>query len=194
MKKRQMFYVLSAVLLLTAAVIAFIVIRNPDDTPSPGSKAPTSDTSQTTPPAENTDKTYPVQVFYSKHPESDDDPSKVFPVSRTASDLGLGKTAMTELLKGPSATEQSQGYFTTVRLREGPSSCNDQDFTLDITNGVATLQFCKQFDHLGVVADGQADSEIKATLTQFDTVNKVIILNTAGDCEFDLSGMNLCKQ
>ncbi|OYW44641.1 hypothetical protein B7Z28_00050, partial [Candidatus Saccharibacteria bacterium 32-45-3] len=68
------------------------------------------------------------------------------------------------------------------------------DFSLKIKEGVATLQFCKPFDHLGVVADGQADSTLKATLKQFDGVQKVIILNSGGDCEFDLSGMNLCKE
>lgn len=155
---------------------------NPANSNQPGS-------STTQPP-----KTYKVSVYFSKHPDSDDDPSKTFPVSRTSSDLGVAKFAITELLKGPSASEVNQGFFTTARLRDSKSTCSGKDFTLSIANNSATLKFCKQFDHLGVVADGQAESEIKATLLQFSSVKKVIILNPDGNCEFNLSGQNLCLQ
>lgn len=134
-----------------------------------------------------------MSVYFSKHPDSDDDPSKVFAVSRTSPDSGVGKYAIAQLLAGPTPTEQQAGYFATARLRNDTSTFGG-DFTLTITDGVATLQFCKTFDHLGVVADGQAESEIKASLTQFSTVKKVIILNKSGDCEFNLSGLNLCLQ
>jgi hypothetical protein len=138
--------------------------------------------------------TYDVKVYFSKHPESDNDPGATFAVARTSQDLGLGSFAITELLKGPTASESDKGYFTTVRLRSGDSTCNGKDFTLRIAKGLAQLQFCKPFDHLGVVADGQAESEINATLKQFDTVTKVRILNSSGNCEFDLSGQNKCLQ
>lgn len=164
---------------------------SPAPAPSePSSPAATDDTGR----AQQPSTTYPVSVFFSRHPESDDNPARTFAVSRTAPDLGVARFAITELLKGPTAQETNQGYFTTARLRPGTSSCAPQDFTISIKNGTATLQFCRQFDHLGVVADGQADSTLQATLRQFSTVSKVIILNPSGDCEFDLSGMNLCKQ
>lgn len=139
-------------------------------------------------------KTYPVSVYFSKHPQSDDDPGATFPVKRSSPNAGVGKFAIAELLKQPDAAEQSQGYFTTVKLRSDTSTCGGADFTLAISDGVATLQFCKPFDHLGVVADGQADSELKATLKQFPTIKKVVILNSESNCEFDSSGENLCKQ
>lgn len=139
----------------------------------------------------STDKNYPVMVYFSKHPDSDNDPAKTFPVNRISSDLGVANFAINQLLVGPTAAEKGQGYFSTVRLRAGTATA---DFKLTINNGTATLEFLKPFDHLGVVADGQADSEIKATLKQFTTVSKVIILNYQGNCEFDLSGQNLCKQ
>lgn len=154
---------------------------------NPAASTPTTDTTPTA-------KIYSVAVYFSRHPQSDDDPSLTFAVARTSPDTGVGTFAISELLKGPSASESTQGYFTTARLRSGTSTCDGKDFTLSISNGVATLQFCKPFDHLGVVADGQADSEIKASLKQFSTVQKVVILNSAGDCEFNLSGLNLCKQ
>jgi hypothetical protein len=161
---------------------------------------PDKDGSQTTPAGTSTDqpdqpKTYKVSVFFSKHPESDDDPSKVFPVTRTSPDLGVGRFAISELLKGPTAAESAQGYFSTATFRTGSeSTCGGDDFTLKIEGGTATLKFCRQFDHRGVVADGQADSILKATLRQFSTVKKVVILNPQNNCEFDLSGQNLCLQ
>lgn len=137
---------------------------------------------------------YPVLVYFSKSPESADDPSKVFAVDRKSPDLGVAKFAINQLIAGPTKIEESAGYFTQTKLRDDVSNCGGADFTLVIKNDVATLQFCKAFDHVGVMSDGQAESEIKATLKQFDNVQKVIILNKSGDCEFNLSGLNLCKQ
>lgn len=191
--KRYKQFIIYGLILLTAVVVAVLFDRQS----YPPRTEPTEITTSDSPnePRQNTqEQEYPVQVFFSKKPDSDNDPNKVFAVNRIASDAGTGKFAVTELLKGPSETEKAQGYFTTVRLRAGESSCDNQDFSLKVENSVATLQFCRQFDHLGVVADGQADSSIKATLQQFDTVKKVVILNQQGNCEFDLSGMNLCKQ
>lgn len=138
--------------------------------------------------------TYDVMVHFSKHPESDDDPAQTFPVRRTTDDVGVATFAMSELLKGPTPSEASRGYFTTVKLRAADSSCDGKDFQLSIENGVARLQFCKPFDHIGSVSDGQAESAIKATLDQFESINKVVILNAAGDCEFDMAGGNRCLQ
>lgn len=142
----------------------------------------------------STARAYTVSVYWSKHPDSDNDPSKTFAVSRTSADLGVGSAAITQLLKGPTAAESAQGYFTTVRLRAGTSTCGGNDFSLSMSGSIATLRFCRPFDHLGVVADGQASSEITATLKQFSSVQKVIILNSQGNCEFDLSGENRCLQ
>lgn len=138
------------------------------------------------------EKTYPVRIYFSKHPESDDDPGKTFPVSRTSPDIGVARFAVAELLKGPTSDESTQGYFSTIQLQAAASTCGGADFTITIEGGTAKLQFCKPFDHRGSVADGQAASAIKATLSQFESVNRVVILNSRGDCEFDLSGENLC--
>lgn len=137
---------------------------------------------------------YDVKVHFSKHPESDDDPTQTFPVDRTARDSGVATFAMQELLKGPTPAETTRGYFSTARLRDGESTCGGKDFSLKLEDGTARLQFCKPFDHIGSVSDGQAESVIKATLDQFDSITKVIILNAAGDCEFDQAGDNRCLQ
>lgn len=142
------------------------------------------------------DTSHTVSVYFSKHPQSDDNPGETYPVQRTTQNNNVASFAMSELLHGPSTGEQTDGYFATARIRApaSASSCNDQDFTLTITNATATLTFCRTFDHIGEISDGQAESEIKATLLQFPTIKKVIILNGKGDCEFNLSGQNLCLQ
>lgn len=152
---------------------------------------------QTSSPDDTTEtpsRTYPVKVYFSKTPDSDNDPSAVFAVSRISPDVDVGMFSVGELLEGPTSTEKEQGYFSFAKLRNETSNCEGKDFTLVITDGIATLQFCKTFDHLGSVSDGQAESQIKATLKQFSTISKVVILNKTGDCEFNLSGMNLCKE
>lgn len=193
MTRKNILYGIAIVLgiaLLAGAVFWFAATRQHDtpySTESKGSGTSTTDSNKPPEPA----KTYPVSVYFSKHPDSDDDPAKTFPVQRVSPDLGVATFVMTELIKGPSAAETVEGYFTTIGFREGPVAC-DGDFKLSIAEGVARLQFCKLFDHRGVVADGQADSEIKATLRQFDTVKRVVILNSRSNCEFDLSGEDLC--
>lgn len=195
---RRVLFVVSTVLILAViAGVGWYFTAGPrNDTTQ---TSPTPPTTSSNPPQQGSSttpepQTYTVSVYFSKHPESDDDPSKTFPVKRTSPDLGVATFAITELLKGPSVDETNRGYFTTARLRAGDSTCGGKDFTISITNSIATLKFCRPFDHLGVVADGQADSEIKSTLLQFETIKKVIILNQQGNCEFDLSGQNLCLQ
>lgn len=164
--------------------------QQPDKSSTTTQPQPNDGSKSSSPPATQP-QAYVVKVYFSRHPESDNDPAKVFAVPRTSPTLGVANFAVSETLKGPTTAEKTAGYFTTVRLRSGTSA---QDFRLAILNGTATLQFMKPFDHLGVVADGQASSELKATLLQFASIKKVVILNYQGNCEFDLSGMNLCLQ
>jgi hypothetical protein len=134
----------------------------------------------------------PVKVFFSKHPASDDDPTKTFTVDRTSPNTGVAVYAISQLIAGPTAQEASQGYFSTVRVRNDTSNCSGSDFTVTITDTVATLRFCRTFDAIGTMSDGQAQETIKATLLQFATIKKVIILTKDGNCQFDMSGENRC--
>lgn len=194
--------IIGLIIVALLAGVGILAWRQTNKTTPASTATSTSQTNKpiTTPPASgaqpaNTNpKTYQVKVYFSKHPESDNDPGAVFSVNRTTDNLGVAKFSVAQILLGPTATEQAAGYFTTARLRTDTSNCNGQDFKVAIVNGTATLQFCRTFDHLGVVADGQAKSELDATLKQYSSVKKVIILNKNGACEFDLSGMDLCKQ
>lgn len=195
---RKLLLIALGALLVSAAITGVYVYRSSKDktdttqtqtTQTQNTQNTESEKTQT-----GTPKTYPVSVYFSKHTASDDDPSKTFAVARTSPNAGVAKFSITELLKGPTESEKTQGFFSYVRLRDDASSCGGADFTITIKDQVATLQFCKTFDHVGSVSDGQAESSIKATLLQFPTVKKVIILNKSGDCEFNLSGQNLCLQ
>lgn len=192
MTRKKIYFTLA--FLLSAGLIVFCIWYFSSRDKSTGQTAGTTANNSQQNPTQNKTTTFPVNVYFSKHPESDDDPGKTYPLQRLSPDLGVAKYSIQQLLKGPTAAELKQGYFTTARLRSGTSNCGGQDFNLKVAGGVATLQFCLPFDHLGVVADGQADSEIKATLKQFGSVSKVVILNYKGSCEFDLSGQNLCLQ
>ncbi len=137
---------------------------------------------------------YLVKVYFSKHPDSDNDPSKTFPVDRASPTPAIGRYAISQLIAGPTSDEAALGLYSTVKVRDDSSSCSGQDFKLTIAGGVATLQFCRTFDAIGTMSDATAQATIKDTLLQFSTVKKVIILTKTGNCQFDMSGQNLCLQ
>lgn len=187
---------LAAVVLIGVSIAALFLANQtsaPETTP-PTTSAETKPEESAPAEADEPPQTYPVKVFFSRHPESDDDPGLTFPVQRTSPTSGVATFAISELLKGPTQSEAGRGYFSYVNLRPGESSCAGKDFRLSINDKTARLQFCRPFDHIGSVSDGQAESALKATLLQFDSIDKVIILNSRGDCEFDLAGGNQCLQ
>ncbi len=138
-----------------------------------------------------TSKTYPVKVYFSKHPDSDSDPTKVFAVSRTSTDAGVAKFSLSELIAGPTAAEKTQGYYTQLTV-SGSSSCAGDSFTISIVSGKATVKFCKETSLGGELDSARLQAEIETTIQQFSTITKVVVLNKNGDCMFDLSGMNMC--
>src|SRR5262249_22536893 len=71
---------------------------SPTATPRPGT--PGLPTATPTP-------SIPVKAFFSKHPQSDSDPSKVFSVGRTAHSLAVATFATQQLLIGPTAAESA---------------------------------------------------------------------------------------
>lgn len=143
---------------------------------------------------------YPVRVFFSKHPESDNAVTAVFPVGRVSPTLGVATYATQQLIAGPTASEATAGYFTPLPgALSGASNCGGSDFQLALDmkgatpeTGTATLRFCRATMLPGDLAGGYITAEITATLMQFPNIHKVVILNSAGSCFDDLSGMNAC--
>lgn len=147
---------------------------------------------------------YPVNVHFSRHPDSDGDFTKVFSVRRTSPNLGVATYAVQQLIAGPTAGEQQAGYFTELTSaidKTDASNCNGADFTITLNvrgttpeAGAATLRFCRTLHTGGIGADARINAELRATLTQFPTIKNPIILTKAGNCFGDMSTQNSCLQ
>ena len=178
-----------AILIAAGVVVAGLAWHN-HESASPVNPSPSASSVAKTSPSPSG---VAVKVYFSKHPQSDNDPSATFAVSRLSSDPGVGKFAVSQLLSGPTSAETQAGFFTPGLAMSGNSTCGG-DFSLNIAGSTATLQFCRTTALKGVVADGQLQSELTDTLKQFSGVTKVIILNQASHCLFDASGQDLCKK
>lgn len=138
---------------------------------------------------------YPIKVFFSKHPESDQDTTKVFGVDRVSPALGVADFAMRQLIAGPVAAETAAGYYTELAASlTGSSNCGGPDFRYSVVDAThtGTLQLCRPTQLAGDLTGPRIKAEITATLTQFPNVTKVIILDSQGQCLDDASGMNAC--
>ncbi len=133
---------------------------------------------------------YQVDVYFSRHPESDTRPGAVFAVHRTAPTLGVATYAIAQLIAGPTPTEAAKGYFTPLSdAFSGDSSCGPNGFVITLNMhgqtpeiGTATLQFCRTMRGLGDTPSGIAYSEIVNTLRQFPSIKQVFIFNKDGSC------------
>lgn len=139
---------------------------------------------------------YPVQVFFSKHPDSETAPTKVYPVSRTSPTLGVATYAISQLIAGPTDAEKAQGYYTPLSgTLSGASTCSGADFKITLNwnrthqeDNVATLQFCRDVPGFGDTGAIIVRNEITKTLTQFSNIHEVVIVYKDGSCFDDLIG------
>ncbi len=199
----------AVVVALIATVFAQLATRGGQPTGPAIHPAPTHAQSQptaapTSPATTATATGYPVLVYFSKAPDSYNDPTLVFPVHRTSPTLGVATYAIQQLIAGPTSSEAVDGYFTelsTVLQRGGASSCGGPDFQVTLNmrgatpeTGTATLQFCRQTASPGIGADARTKAEIEKTLTQFSNITRVVILLQNGHCFGDESGADLCLQ
>jgi hypothetical protein len=158
-----------------------------------GGRAATATT--VSPAATTTPSSYPVKVYFSKHPDSDNAVNAVFSVNRVSPTPGVGTFAVQQLILGPSPAEAAAGLFTELTASiGGASNCGGADFQYMIDAGThtGTLRFCKATSLAGDLTGPRIKAEITATLTQFPNVTTVIILNSAGHCFDDASGMDAC--
>lgn len=97
--------------------------------------------------------------------------NKVFPVIRTIDPTKkVAATAIEELLKGPTAEEKAEGYFTSIN--EGVKVKS-----LSIKDGVARIEFDEALEKAvgGSCRVSAIRAEITETLKQFSSVKEVII-------------------
>ena len=196
------------VVALLAVVFAQIALQRggiagPAAVPTATHSAPAATvTTATTPLPTPTAKGYVVQVYFSKQPDSYNDPNAVFPVQRVSPTSGVATSAIEQLIAGPTASEKAQGYFTELSAAlTGASNCGGADFTITLNmrashpqTGAATLRFCRTLSLPGELTDARIKAEITKTLTQFSTITSVTIITREGHCFGDLSGQDTCLQ
>ena len=190
-----------ATLAVAATLLSLVVLAgcastataDADATGTAPSGAPTATASPTT-------GGIPVLVYFSKHPESENNFSAVFSVQRTSPDQGVATFAIKQLILGPSPAEQATGLYTELTAAlSGASTCSGADFTITLDKkggtaepGTATLKFCRPTPTAGIGADARIKAEIDKTLRQFSTIHKTVILTSTGHCFGDESGMDIC--
>lgn len=161
-----------------------------------------SPTATTAPTATSTPISNIVKVFFSRHPDSDTDPTAVFPMQRASPEPATPTYALEQLFKGPTADEKAQGYYSPFEAAFGLISyCSGdfKDFTLALDqrgstpeSGTATLTFCRVVTIRGDLDGARMQTMVTMTLFQFPTIKKVVILNHDGNCFNDLRGDNQC--
>ena len=202
---RQRLRLLPALVVLGSALL--LLVTACDSSPTGGVPTATSRPSATAtatapanPTATGAPGSYPVKVYFSRHPDSDNNPSAVFAVPRTSPTLGVATYAIQQLIAGPNTSERSAGYYTELTAAlSGSSNCGGADFTIALDHrgpksetGTATLQFCRTVALPGDLSGGRISAEITATIKQFPNNQRVVILTSSGACFDDLSGRNAC--
>lgn len=169
-------------------------------TPTATSTAPAATATTAPATATSTSSGYPVKIYFSRHPDTDNNPTAVFPVDRVSPNLQVATYSIQQLIAGPTPSETAAHYFTPLPSSlTGSSNCGGPDFQITLNmkgttpeTGTATLRFCRPTQLAGDLTGGIIRAEIDATLKQFPTIHKVVILNSSGSCFDDLSGQNLC--
>jgi hypothetical protein len=175
---------------------------NPSATPTASVATGTRGATITAIPGTPTPTGYPIYVYFSKQPDSYNDPNAVFAVRRFSPTSGVATNAIEQLIAGPTASEKAEGYFTELSgALTGASNCGGAYFTITLNmrathpqTGAATLRFCRTLSLPGELTDARIKAEITKTLTQFSTITSVTIITREGHCFGDLSGQDTCLQ
>lgn len=198
----------SAVNTLTASMLialVFVLSACQGTTVTTSLSAATADVTSR-PATTSSTESYPIKVYFSRFPDSENNFNAVFPVERTSPTIAVGTFAIQLLIAGPTPSERNKGYFSELNsVLTGPSSCSapyatgGPDFTLTLNKkgsvdeqGTATLRFCRTIVSPGIGTDARIQAEINATLKQFSSIKKVVILNKDGHCFGDMSGQDRC--
>jgi hypothetical protein len=128
-----------------------------------------------------------VNIFFTKDPESYNEPGNVFWFTRQTKRKDAGHYVIESLVTGPGTDLTSQGYFTPIKL-SGTSNCGGKDFTLQIDSSrKAVVKFCKTLDISGVPntknyrdAVTRIKSVVSEGLKQFPEVGEVAIQKADG--------------
>ncbi|BAU64419.1 hypothetical protein STA3757_17910 [Stanieria sp. NIES-3757] len=137
-------------------------------------------------------KQHQVKIFFPIAPKLSQSFTDTQAVLRITNSLGVARFAIEQLIKGPTKLEKQVGLIAPIKLI-GQSNCGE-NFKLSLTQGVAILQFCQTVLTGGVGDDARLTTSIQKTLSQFPTINQIILLNQDGGCLNDLKGDNSCQK
>ncbi|MEQ9621310.1 GerMN domain-containing protein [Coleofasciculus chthonoplastes] len=140
--------------------------------------------------SQNSDYLRQIQVFLPKPSANNQTIGYVEPVTRATSRVDVAEFAIEQIIQGPTSAEKEQGFTDIVDFR-GESTCG-KNFTINISNGIAQLQFCRTVPTAGIGEDAGIQKAVTNTLKQFNSVDQVVIFNKNGDCFKDMSGKNAC--
>lgn len=115
------------------------------------------------------------------------------PVIRETTRSDVATFAIEEIIKGPTPEEINQGLGQTFGTGKfvvftDSSNCSGRDFSINVTNGTATVRFCRSTQLTGDSSGYIVTGEFVSTLKKFSTVKKVVVLNKAGQCFNNMSG------
>jgi hypothetical protein len=149
---------------------------------------------------------YPIKVYFSNNPGT----MSVTAVNRVSPTIDTGTYSIQMLVAGPTPQERAQGLFSELNSAfNGPTICagpvasagtvGGPDFTLTLNmkgstpeQGTATLKFCRPTTLAGDFTGPRITAEINATLKQFSSIKKVVILDSSGNCWAALKTGNDC--
>ncbi len=123
-----------------AAVTSTSILSSTSSTGQTSSTGPgTSTTAVSTGSTATSASGYPIQVYFSKFPDSLNNFGAVFAVNRTSPTTAVATFALQLLIAGPTLSERSSGYFSELNsILSGASSCSapyptgGPDFTLTL--------------------------------------------------------------
>jgi spore germination protein GerM len=143
---------------------------------------------------ENTDKSPRKITLYFSNKESASDFTATGSAIRETDRIDVALFALEELIKGPTADETAKNGLTSPIVLTGVSNCGAKDAKIALVGTTATVTFCKAITTNGVGDDARVKTAIEKTLTQFDSIKKVVILNNNASCFGDQSGQDQCKK
>ncbi len=130
-----------------------------------------------------------VRVYFPK--TSDPAFDHVYSVTRYVTPPVTATYAVQLVIAGPTLGEQSayHVYSEVNEILTGFSNCQHRDFKITLNQrgpkpetGTATLQFCRETQSPGIGADARITTQITATMRQFSSIKKVVILTRGGHC------------
>lgn len=131
-----------------------------------------------------------IQIYFPTKNVSEGELAALQVVEREFEGEQEARFAIAQLISGPTEEEKNQGLYEPIKLA-GEPVC-PSDFLLSIYKGVARLKFCQGIVIAGIGDVARVETAIDATLTQFENIDKVAILNPDGGCFGELNRESNC--